>query len=70
MIEQLLDSESNQSQQKAALTRLGEVLEEDYILNLPPQRPILKALVAFARKASLTVPIRQRAKKLIKEYGV
>ncbi|MGJ8652246.1 MAG: hypothetical protein ACSHX8_03130 [Opitutaceae bacterium] len=69
-IDVLLSSESKAAQRKAALKYLSEVLEEDYILNLPPQRPILKALDAVSRRASVEPAVKSKSKKLIKEYGI
>jgi hypothetical protein len=69
-IDQLLDPESSRAQRQSALQHLGEVLEEDYILNLPPQRPILKALESLARRATVEAAVKAKAKKLMKEYGL
>lgn len=69
-IDCLLDGEASPAQRKAALKHLGEVLEEDYILNLPPQRPILKALESLSRKAGAEPALKSKAKRLIKDYGL
>ncbi|HAV12343.1 MAG TPA: hypothetical protein DCX06_02440 [Opitutae bacterium] len=69
-INDLLDKGASGAKRKAALKYLGEVLEEDYILNLPPQRPILKALDTVSRRANIEPVVKSKAKKLIKEYGL
>lgn len=69
-IDQLLDQASLSAMRKAALKQLGETLEEDYILNLPPQRPILKALNVLAVRAGVEPALKLKAKQLVKEYGV
>ena len=69
-IDRLLDKEATSAQRKSALKHLGEVLEEDYILNLPPQRPILKALESLTRRAGVEPTVKSKAKKWIKEYGL
>ena len=69
-IEVLLNADSSAAQRKSALKYFSEVLEEDYILNLPPQRPILKALDAVSRLSGAEPAIKSKAKKLIKEYGI
>jgi hypothetical protein len=69
-IDHLLDKASSGAQRKMALKQLGEVLEEDYILNLPPQRPILKALNTLAGRAGVEPTVKSKAKKLIKEYSL
>ncbi len=71
MIEVLLASEPGSSApRKAALKRLGEILEEDYILNLPPQKPILRALETLAQTSGVEPALKNKAQKLIKAYGV
>lgn len=69
-IDRLLDKESTSGQRKSALKHLGEVLEEDYILNLPPQRSILKALESLSRRVGVEPAVKSKVKKLIKEYGL
>ncbi|MGJ8639411.1 MAG: hypothetical protein ACSHYA_08460 [Opitutaceae bacterium] len=69
-VDKLLDKGSSSAQRKAALKYLGEVLEEDYILNLPPQRPILKALESLSRRTGVEPAVKSKAKKLMKEYGL
>lgn len=69
-IDRLLDKEATSAQRKSALKQLGEVLEEDYILNLQPQRPILKVLESVSRRAGIEPAVKSKAKKLIKEYGL
>lgn len=69
-VDVLLDRDSKVAQRKSALKYLSEVLEEDYILNLPPQRPILKALDTVSRRAGVEPAVKSKAKKLIKEYGI
>jgi len=69
-IAQLLDKASTNAERTIALQQLGEVLEEDYILNLPPQRPILNALKIITARTTVEVAINLKAKRLLKEYGL
>ena len=67
---QLRDSAAGAAQQKAALQRLGEILEEDYILNLPPQKPVLVALSALQKQAKVAPALKAKAKRLLQTYQI
>lgn len=69
-IEKLLAPHSSESQQKAALKRLSEMLEENYILNLPPSKPILIALLSYSKKIKAPDSLAKRAAKIHKEYRI
>ncbi len=67
-IEQLLGTDSTLAQQKAGLKRLGEMLEESYILNLPPSSKTFEALGKYARKTKADKTLKARAKRLCDKY--
>ena len=67
---QLRDPETSPAQLKAALLRMGEILEEDYILNLPPQKPLLVALTALQKRTKVPPALKAKAKKFVQQYGV
>lgn len=67
-IEQLLGTDSTLAQQKAGLKRLGEMLEESYILNLPPSSKIFEALGKYTRKTKADKIMKARAKRLCDQY--
>lgn len=67
---QLRDAETTPAAQKAAVQRMGEILEEDYILNLPPQKPILVALAALQKRPKVAPALKAKAKKLGQQYRV
>lgn len=69
-IEQLLAPHSSEAQQKAALGRLSEMLEETYILNLPPSKHILEALDTFSRKKDAPPNLVRKATKVQQEYRI
>ncbi|MGJ8648767.1 MAG: hypothetical protein ACSHX4_00285 [Opitutaceae bacterium] len=69
-IAELLSKSATLAKRRAALKRLSEVLEEDYILNLPPQRPILKGLEKLSEQTGVEPALKSKAKKLIKTYGI
>lgn len=67
-IEKLLGAESSAEGQKAALKRLSEMLEETYILNLPPSKKILSALNRYAKKTGTPASLAKRAAKVHNQY--
>lgn len=67
-IEQLLGPDSTLAQQKAGLKRLGEMLEESYILNLPPSPKTFEALAKYARKTKADKTLKAKAKRLCDQY--
>jgi len=69
-IEKLLAAESTDAQQKAALSRLAELLEESYILNLPPSKLILKALQTYSKRSKAPAALGKRAGKLHAQYKI
>ncbi|MCB1121722.1 MAG: hypothetical protein KJT03_09250 [Verrucomicrobiae bacterium] len=68
-VEILLNPASSASQQKAALTWIRNYLEEGDILNLPPSRQSLNALQSYGSSGQGEAALKQKAKKLLKEYA-
>lgn len=69
-IEKLLAPTSSEAQQRAALKRLSELLEETYILNLPPSKQILKALETYSKRSKAPATSAKKAAKLHKQYRI
>ena len=69
-IEKLLSADSTEAQQRAALTRMAELLEETYILNLPPSKTILKALQTYSKRSKSPAVLAKRAAKLQAKYKI
>lgn len=67
-IEQLLGADSTLARQKAGLKRLGEMLEESYILNLPPSPKTFEALAKYTRKTKADKTLKAKAKRLCDQY--
>jgi len=67
-IEKLLAPHSTAAQATAALKRLSELLEETYILNLPPSKHILEALDTFSKKPKIEASLARRATKIRDQY--
>jgi|TARA_B110000438_G_scaffold280103_1_gene305057 hypothetical protein len=54
--------------QKDALAKIGDYMEESFILNLPPSQALLKGLKAFAKKPKTATALKSEANRLIKAY--
>jgi hypothetical protein len=67
-IKLLLSEESSPAQQKAALTWLGNYLEEGDILNLPASKRTLDALKKYGLSSTADSGLKSKAKKMIKQY--
>ncbi|MFT4901051.1 MAG: hypothetical protein ACI81V_000318 [Lentimonas sp.] len=67
---QLRDAGACAAQQKATLQRMAEILEEDYILNLPPQKAILVALATLEKRTKVAPGLKAKAKQLGQQYRV
>ncbi|WP_269527042.1 hypothetical protein [Coraliomargarita parva] len=70
IIDRLLDTGGTEATQKAALKRAGELLEEHYILNLPPSTDILKALAKYSKSSRAPSSLARRAARLHKDYKI
>jgi len=53
-----------------ALSRLGELMEESYILDFPADRALIKELENFVASASAPVSLKGKAKRLLKKYKI
>jgi len=69
-IERLCAAGSDPKAQKAALKRLAEMLEETYILNLPPSKKILTALSRYAKQAGTSPVVSKQALKVRNQYKI
>ena len=64
----LLSGESSPAQQKAALTWLGNYLEEGDILNLPASKRTLDSLGKYRQSPTGVSGLKARAGQLVKHY--
>ncbi|MGB0334426.1 MAG: hypothetical protein ACPGGN_03625 [Opitutales bacterium] len=53
-----------------AIVRLGESLEETFILDLLPSKRLIKELVDVSEDNSIPVTLRRKVKVLLKNYSV
>jgi len=69
-IEQILDGDSTLKVQEKAIKRLGEILEETFILDLLPSKPLMRALEDIAVSKTVAPKLKQKAKALLKKYRI
>ena len=67
-IERILDKNVSLRDKERAIKRLGEILEETFILDLLPSNQLKKALGEIAVSRSIATSLKQKAKSLIKKY--
>ncbi|MEX0323116.1 MAG: hypothetical protein AB3N63_13210 [Puniceicoccaceae bacterium] len=67
-IERILDKSDSLRDKERAIKRLGEILEETFILDLLPSRQLKKALGEIAASRSIAPALKQKVKSLIKKY--
>lgn len=67
-LDALLSSESSESEQTKLLAKIGDYMEESYILNLPLSKPLQNGLGAYAGNARNTPANKHKAKRLLKAY--
>jgi hypothetical protein len=70
LINQIRSEDTELKSRENALSRLGEILEESFILDLLPSKDIIQALdkIAVSRVASASV--RRKAKALVLKYKI
>ena len=68
LINQIRSEDTELRIRENALSRLGEICEESYILDLFPSKMIFKALGEIARSNVSPVSLRRKARALLVEY--
>lgn len=69
-IEQILDVNSTLKAKELAIKRLGEILEETFILDLLPSKEVMRALEDIALSKTVAPKLKQKAKALLKKYRI
>lgn len=67
-IERILDKDISLREKERAIKRLGEILEETFILDLLPSNQLKKAVGEIAVSKSVAASVKQKAKSLVKKY--
>ena len=68
LINQIRSEDTEMSIRENALSRLGEICEESYILDLCPSKMIFKSLYEVATSNVSPVSLRRKAKALFLKY--
>ena len=70
LINQIRSKDAELRSRKNALSRLGEILEESYILNLLPSKAIIQALDKVAASRATPASLKRKAKALVLTYKI
>jgi len=70
LIHQLKSPELDLKQKEKAIKRLGELLEETFILDLLPSKAVIGALEDLSTASSTPAPLKRKAKSLLKSYKI
>ena len=70
LINQIRSEDTELKIRENALSRLGEILEESFILNLLPSRAIIQALDKIAACRVTPASVRRKAKELVLTYKI
>jgi hypothetical protein len=70
LINQIRSEGAELKSREKALKRLGEILEESYILDLLPSQAVIQALEKIASSKTAPSSLRRKAKVLIQAYKI
>jgi hypothetical protein len=70
LINQIRSEDMELKSREKALKRLGEILEESYILDLLPSQAVIQALEKIASSKTAPSSLRRKAKVLIQAYKI
>ena len=70
LINQIRSKETGLKAREQAIKRLGESLEETFILDLLPSKRLINELVDISEESSIPASLRRKAKALLKKYSV
>jgi hypothetical protein len=70
LINQIRSEDAELRSCENALSRLGEILEESFILDLLPSKTIIKALDKIASSKVGHASVRRKAKALVQTYKI
>tara|TARA_B100000886_G_scaffold135552_1_gene91454 strand:+ start:487 stop:720 length:234 start_codon:yes stop_codon:yes gene_type:complete len=70
LINQIRSEDTELNSREKALKRLGEILEESFILNLLPSKTIIQALDKIAASKVGPASVRRKAKALVQTYKI
>ena len=70
LINQIRSEDTELKSRENALSRLGEILEESFILDLLPSKTIIQALDKIAASRVAPASLRRKAKTLVLSYKI
>jgi hypothetical protein len=70
LINQIRSEDTELKSRENALSRLGEILEESFILDLLPSKDIIQALDKIAASRVASASVRRKAKALVLKYKI
>ena len=70
LINQIRSEDTDLKTREKAFCRLGEMLEETYILDLLPSKAVLDALVKLSTSKTAAASLKRKAKSLVKAYKI
>ena len=70
LINQIRSEDAELRSRENALSRLGEILEESFILDLLPSKTIIHALDKIAESKVGPASVRRKAKVLVQTYKI
>jgi hypothetical protein len=70
LIDQVRTEDEGIKSREKALHRLGEILEETFILDLLPAKAVIQALEKMAVSKSTPASLKRKAKSLVKAYKI
>ena len=70
LINQIRSEDAELRSRENALSRLGEILEESFILDLLPSKTIIQALDKIAMGKDGPASVRRKAKALVQTYKI
>ncbi|MDQ8207609.1 hypothetical protein QEH52_08825 [Coraliomargarita sp. SDUM461003] len=70
LISQIRQDDAELKSREKALQRLGEILEETFILDLLPDEAVIQALEKLATTKSAPASLKRKAKSLVKAYKI
>lgn len=70
LINQIRSEDTELKSREKAIKRLGEILEESFILDLLPSKTIIQALDKIAASKVGPASVRRKAKALVQTYKI
>lgn len=70
LINQIRSEDADLKTREKAMHRLGEMLEETFILDLLPAKAVLDTLAQVANSKTIPASLKRKAKSLVKTYSI